>query len=167
MRVGLGSDVAGGYSADVMSAMRWAVGVSRMREGVRTEQTRAKGQQGEEVWDGGGRRGVRGAEEVEVDEEVKIDWREAMYMATRGGTEALGLETRLEEGERKRGRQRRRPRAVCSSQSHHKAQIPLRRIWAVGRLAAADSTRPFLQHAQLVYCGALDVEVSGSSAVES
>ena len=92
MRVGLGSDVAGGYSADVMSAMRWAVGVSRMREGVRTEQTRAKGQQGEEVWDGGGRRGVRGAEEVEVDEEVKIDWREAMYMATRGGAEALGLD---------------------------------------------------------------------------
>ena len=34
-------------------------------------------------------------------------------------------------------------------------------------LSAAASTRMFLQHAQLVYCGALDVEVSGSSAVES
>ena len=63
VRVGLGSDVAGGYSADVMSAMWWAVGVSRMREGVRTEQTRAKGQQGGGVgwgWEEGRARGGGG-----------------------------------------------------------------------------------------------------------
>ena len=29
--------MAGGYSLDIMSTMRWAVGVSRMREGVRIE----------------------------------------------------------------------------------------------------------------------------------
>ena len=39
---------------------------------------------------------------------------------------------------------------------------------ASGRvLAAADSTRPFLQHVRLVHCRALDVEVKGLSTVES
>ena len=35
IKVGLGTDVAGGYSLDIMNAMRHSVAVSRMREGSR------------------------------------------------------------------------------------------------------------------------------------
>ncbi|KAH9950656.1 hypothetical protein B0H21DRAFT_776591 [Amylocystis lapponica] len=64
--VGLGTDVAGGYSADVMNCMRHAVAVSRMREGSRVG------------------RGDGGAN-------LAVDWKEALYLATRGGALALGL----------------------------------------------------------------------------
>ena len=37
VKVGLGTDVAGGYSLDIMDAMRQAVAVSRMREGVEND----------------------------------------------------------------------------------------------------------------------------------
>ncbi|KAI0250815.1 Metallo-dependent hydrolase [Lactifluus subvellereus] len=75
--VGLGTDVAGGYSIDVMGAMRWAVGVARISEGARLE--KSGGQAG-----GSGDRagGVSG---------VSVDWKEALYMGTRGGAVALGL----------------------------------------------------------------------------
>ncbi|KAI0061692.1 Metallo-dependent hydrolase [Artomyces pyxidatus] len=76
VRVGLGTDVAGGYSIDIMVAMRWAVGVSRMREGGRSEALK------HEVQDS-----TKGADTRSVD----IDWREAMFLATRGGAAALGL----------------------------------------------------------------------------
>lgn len=72
--VGLGTDVAGGYSIDIMSAMRQAVVVSRMREGARKE---AGG-----TGDG---------------EQVSVDWKETLYMATRGGARALGLQGGLFE----------------------------------------------------------------------
>ncbi|GLB45496.1 putative amidohydrolase family protein [Lyophyllum shimeji] len=70
VRVGLGTDVAGGYSLDMMSAMRHAVTVSRMREGKRR---------------------LEHAGENEAAESVAIDWKEALYLATQGGKEALGL----------------------------------------------------------------------------
>ena len=73
--VGLGTDVAGGYSIDIMGAMRWAVGVSRMLEGARLE--RSEGQaSGDPAID------TRG---------VQVDWKEALYLGTRGGALALGL----------------------------------------------------------------------------
>ncbi|KAG6808106.1 hypothetical protein H0H92_005367 [Tricholoma furcatifolium] len=62
VRVGLGTDVAGGYSADVGCAMRWAVGVARMREG-----------------------------EGEGGMERALDWKGALFLATRGGADALGI----------------------------------------------------------------------------
>ncbi|KAI0320198.1 Metallo-dependent hydrolase [Amylostereum chailletii] len=72
VRVGLGTDIAGGYNVDIMSSMRWAAGVSRIREGVRAE----------------------GASPA-IDESahaLRVDWKESMFLATRGGAEALGLQ---------------------------------------------------------------------------
>lgn len=74
VKVGLGTDVAGGYSLDIMNAMRQAVSVSRMREGERI-MTRAR-------------------ESLETSahrEPLSIDWKTALYLATRGGALALDL----------------------------------------------------------------------------
>ncbi|KAJ8080430.1 hypothetical protein PM082_017263 [Marasmius tenuissimus] len=65
--VGLGTDIAGGYSIDIMNAMRQAVVMSRMREGART------------------------MGKIPSQANLAIDWKEALYLATRGGGEALGL----------------------------------------------------------------------------
>ncbi|KAL0581171.1 hypothetical protein V5O48_000861 [Marasmius crinis-equi] len=67
VRVGLGTDIAGGYSIDIMNAMRQAVVVSRMREGARTMGN------------------------ISSQVNLAIDWKEALYLATRGGAEALAL----------------------------------------------------------------------------
>lgn len=72
VRVGLGTDIAGGYSIDIMNAMRQAVVVSRMREGTRLS------------------RHV-GAESDDTSRVLSIDWKESLYLATKGGTEALNL----------------------------------------------------------------------------
>lgn len=77
VRVGLGTDIAGGYSVDIMSAMRHAVAVSRMREGTRILQA-----------DAGGDHTLGAGPEVRP---MSVDWREALYLATRGGAVALGL----------------------------------------------------------------------------
>jgi guanine deaminase len=69
VKVGLGTDVAGGYSLDMMNAMRQAVAVSRLREGSR-------------MMDAG----------ITVDSKLSIDWKEALFLATRGGAMALGLQ---------------------------------------------------------------------------
>ena len=71
MKVGLGTDVAGGYSLDMMNAMRHAVAVSRIREGSRKM-----------MMDG----------TTTVDSKLSIDWKEALFLATRGGAMALGLQ---------------------------------------------------------------------------
>lgn len=63
--VGLGTDIAGGYSIDIMNSMRQAVAVSRIRDGTRK---------------------LSGGEQS-----LAIDWKEALYLATRGGATALGL----------------------------------------------------------------------------
>ncbi|OCH85591.1 Metallo-dependent hydrolase [Obba rivulosa] len=72
VKVGLGTDIAGGYSIDIMNSMRQAVIVSRMREGTRLL---ASGS----------------AEEDQEAMPVSIDWKESLYLATRGGAHALGL----------------------------------------------------------------------------
>ncbi|KZV70192.1 Metallo-dependent hydrolase [Peniophora sp. CONT] len=71
VRVGLGTDIAGGYSADIMSAMRWSVGVARMRDGARVE--------------------MMSGTDMQLDDSKRIDWKESLYLATKGGAEALGL----------------------------------------------------------------------------
>ena len=85
VRIGLGTDVAGGYSIDIMGAMRWAVGVSRLLEGARLERSE---------WQ------ASGAEDREINPaidtlgpgvQVQVDWKEALYLGTRGGALALGL----------------------------------------------------------------------------
>ncbi|KAF8904125.1 hypothetical protein CPB84DRAFT_701804 [Gymnopilus junonius] len=69
VKVGLGSDVAGGYSLDKMNSMRQAVAVSRMREGERKLRP-----------------------SISPSEDLSIDWKESLYLATRGGSLALGFE---------------------------------------------------------------------------
>lgn len=71
IKVGLGTDVAGGYSLDIMNSMRQAVAVSRMREGERNMKPETAGTD---------RRNL------------SIDWKEALFLATRGGSLALGLQ---------------------------------------------------------------------------
>lgn len=82
VRVGLGTDVAGGYSIDIMGAMRWAVGVSRLLEGARLERS------GWEASSGAKDREINPAIDTRG---VQVDWKEALYLGTRGGALALGL----------------------------------------------------------------------------
>ena len=77
IKVGLGTDIAGGYSLDIMNTMRQAVSVSRMRQGDRILAISEPGSKGA------------------VDTEhasLGVDWIEALYLATRGGAVALGLQ---------------------------------------------------------------------------
>ncbi len=80
VKVGLGTDVAGGYSVDIMHAMRCAVSTSRIREGGRIEEATAGNPTDPEP--------------------VSIDWKESLYLATRGGAIALDLETGIFENGR-------------------------------------------------------------------
>ena len=73
MSVGLGSDIAGGYSLSIQSAMRQAVVTARLRESQRRELNA----------DGGS---------------LRVDWVESLYLATRGGKQALGLGGAFEVG---------------------------------------------------------------------
>lgn len=75
--VGLGSDVAGGYQLDIMSAMRSAVSTSRMRDGNLREANLGAGNE------------PSGAPH----KNVSIHWKEALFLATQGGANALGLKT--------------------------------------------------------------------------
>lgn len=74
VKVGLGTDVAGGYSLDIMNSMRQAVAVSRMRQGQH----------------------IMNADHRQADDidskPLTIDWKESLYLATRGGSLALGLQ---------------------------------------------------------------------------
>ncbi|KAJ3566473.1 hypothetical protein NP233_g6983 [Leucocoprinus birnbaumii] len=78
VKVGLGTDIAGGYSVDIMSAMRQAVAVSRMRQG--TETTRKVSLDKPVQDDNGTKEG-----------DLAIDWKESVYLATTGGAISLGL----------------------------------------------------------------------------
>ena len=72
---------------DIMGAMRWAVGVARLSEGARLERSgwQASGSSGS---------GDRAANAV-IDNTrgMTVDWKEALYLGTRGGAVALGLDT--------------------------------------------------------------------------
>jgi len=74
VKVGLGTDVAGGYSLDIMNAMRQAVAVSRIREGERV---------------------LKGGPQSQ---NLSVDWKESLFLATRGGSVALGLEGMFKVG---------------------------------------------------------------------
>ncbi len=73
LRVGLGTDVAGGYSPSMLSAMRAAVVNSQVVRMARLQRS--------------GFAGVGGAE----DGGELLGYKEAFYLATLGGAEALGL----------------------------------------------------------------------------
>jgi len=78
VKVGLGTDIAGGYSADIMNTMRQAVVVSRLRQG---RETIRKINQDRPLK----------TEEQDPQRNLAIDWKEALYLATKGGATALGL----------------------------------------------------------------------------
>ena len=69
MSVGLGSDISGGYSLSIQSAMRQAVITARSREGQRRE-----------------------LKVFPEDRTLRIDWIESLYLATRGGAFEVGME---------------------------------------------------------------------------
>ncbi|KAI0269835.1 Metallo-dependent hydrolase [Gloeopeniophorella convolvens] len=81
VHVGLGTDIAGGYSIDVMGAMRWAVGVARILEGARLDGSgfQAAVSEGRAPGSANDTRGLG------------VDWKEALFLGTRGGAAALGL----------------------------------------------------------------------------
>lgn len=80
VKVGLGSDISGGYRVGIDENMRWAVGVSRLREGERQRDLRESRRQEE-----------RSAS-------LAISCKEALYLATLGGAQALGLDKERKVG---------------------------------------------------------------------
>lgn len=68
--VGLGSDISGGYALGIDNSMRWAVGVSRLRQGQRVSES-----------------DVGGASRSKA-----ITWKESLYLATLGGARAMGMD---------------------------------------------------------------------------
>lgn len=66
--MGLGSDIAGGYDLGIQGVMRMAVAVSRLREGLLKRET------GDDA-----------------SRNPRIDWKESLYLATKGGAEAMDL----------------------------------------------------------------------------
>lgn len=71
VKVGLGSDIAGGYELGIQGAMRMSVAVSRLREGLLKRESQAQ--------------------EGPATKNPRIDWKESLYLATKGGAEAMGL----------------------------------------------------------------------------
>ena len=71
VRVGLGNDIAGGYELGIQGAMRMSVAVSRLCEGLLKREARARGDT--------------------AFPSPRIDWKESLYLATKGGAEAMGL----------------------------------------------------------------------------
>ncbi|GAA5913812.1 hypothetical protein JCM6882_007706 [Rhodosporidiobolus microsporus] len=69
VKVGLGSDISGGYRTGIDENMRWAVGIARLREGQRTGEQRKEGAPS-----------------------LALTWQESLYVATLGGAQALGLD---------------------------------------------------------------------------
>jgi len=70
VKVGLGTDIAGGYGLDKMTSMRQAVALPRTREEGRVMMSEASA----------------------GEKRLSIDWKESLFLATRGGSIALGLE---------------------------------------------------------------------------
>ncbi|KAF8126135.1 hypothetical protein EV363DRAFT_1394569 [Boletus edulis] len=66
MLVGLGTDIAGGYSIDILSSMRHAVATSRMREGTRALESQS---------------GVATGGEGKS---LAVEWKESLFLATHG-----------------------------------------------------------------------------------
>lgn len=70
VKVGLGSDISGGYELGIQQSMKWAVAVSRSREGHRKREQEA----------------------TSAEKSLGITWKEAIYLATLGGAQAMGMD---------------------------------------------------------------------------
>lgn len=83
VKVGLGSDISGGYRVGLDENMRWSVGVSKLRQGARVSLGQEAGEEGEES--------------------LAITWKESVYLATLGGAQAMGLDETRKVGQLKKG----------------------------------------------------------------
>jgi len=87
VKIGLGTDVAGGYDPSMLSALRSAVVVSRL---LKT---------GVDCYDHDGAASEAGATSGKDSrkrfKDANLTYQEALYLATVGGAEALGLEDRI------------------------------------------------------------------------
>lgn len=85
LKVGLGSDIAGGYSISLNDSMRWSVGVARSREGRRKDHLpdpfRSSAMPAEQMSSNG--------------QKLDITWKESIYVATLGGARAIDRNTYL------------------------------------------------------------------------
>ncbi|KAI9689984.1 MAG: hypothetical protein M1822_009866 [Bathelium mastoideum] len=91
--VGLGTDVSGGFSASVLVAAREAVLVSRL-VAVEEGEARAADDESAEAQEGKGK-GTKGDGAEKGKESAKLMDPEVLWMATRGGAKALGLQERI------------------------------------------------------------------------
>ncbi|GAA5893081.1 hypothetical protein JCM5296_003068 [Sporobolomyces johnsonii] len=80
VKVGLGSDISGGYRVGLDENMRWAVGVSRLRDGARQAAA------------------AHEPPATTSQETLEISWKESLYLATLGGAQALGLDVERQVG---------------------------------------------------------------------
>ena len=74
-KVGLGSDIAGGYALGIQESMRWAVSMSRGREGRK---------HGDGILDS-----FAQADQQPPTTKLEISWKESLYLATLGGARAI------------------------------------------------------------------------------
>ena len=95
LQVGLGSDIAGGYALSIQTSMRSAVYTSRLREGYRRETSRAKA--GKQSM-GKLLSRLGSPKSAPTSESLIVDWKESLYVATRGGKSALGMGGAFEVG---------------------------------------------------------------------
>lgn len=79
LKVGLGSDIAGGYSISLNDSMRWSVGVARSREGRRKDHLPDPFVQSAKET---GKKSSNG-------EKLDITWKESIFVATLGGARAI------------------------------------------------------------------------------
>jgi len=92
VKVGLGTDVAGGYSPSMLSAVRSCVIASRVLEDGVEEWRHGTEEKAREE---GAQRGTEGGTDKwckEGRDGTRIDWKEALWLATMGGAGCLGLE---------------------------------------------------------------------------
>lgn len=85
LKVGLGSDIAGGYSISLNDSMRWSVGVARSREGRRKDQISDPFIASKKDT------GIKSSSNGKLD----ITWKESIYVVTLGGARAINRETYL------------------------------------------------------------------------
>ncbi|GAA5848787.1 hypothetical protein JCM3766R1_005308 [Sporobolomyces carnicolor] len=86
VRVGLGSDISGGYRVGLDENMRWSVGISKLREGAISGSLTPAG-----IDEDCSNRATDGEVEAER-RSVAISWQESIFLATLGGAQALGLD---------------------------------------------------------------------------
>lgn len=84
VKIGLGTDISGGHSINMLSAIRMAGLVSRV-PGFRMMDDEARAKEPSLVKE-------EGKEEREKREMEVVDWKRGLWMATRGGAEAGGWE---------------------------------------------------------------------------